>query len=656
MNFFEAQDDAYKRTRLLVVYFILAILAVMLSVYGIALLVMSFIGEPVSLWMPGIFTLTALGSGVLMGTGSLFKTMQLSSGGAVVARDMGARQVDPHTTDTEERQYVNIVEEMAIASGLPVPEIWIMDDELAINAFAAGTEPGNAVVAVTRGCIQRLSRDELQGVVAHEFSHILNGDMRLNMRLMGLLFGILMISMIGRMLFHTLRFMPMRSSRNDKNGGAAGIMLALFLAGIGLMIVGSLGVFFGRLIQAAISRQREFLADASAVQFTRNPDGIAGALKKIGGAQNSPEQPGSNINAPKAEEASHMFFADGGMFSYGFTTHPPLDVRIQAIDQSWDGDFVTSEIPDAAGNQAPERGYRSNKKPSTHLGFNATHEPELRSSGLSELPHRSLNPIQNMGEASLINIQQGIELKRGLAPEWIDACHDRQQAQSMIFSLLLAADSQLQRGEIEYIQKAAGANAATQAQRWHSELSKLHSSQKIALIDLSIPALRRISPPEYQRFLKITQWLIASDGQVDLFEFMLQHVVQRHLDIHFGQAQSPRIDFNNINQLFPEANVLLTTIAALGGEAQMSETYRAVVDEMAWPIQLLPPQECGLKKIESALGKFNAASPTVKQQLLRACGLAVMHDGVIESQEAELLRATADSMGCAVPPFVISQS
>jgi Zn-dependent protease with chaperone function len=643
MNFFEAQDDARRRTKWLVVYFILAILGVMLSVYAIALMVMSFLGHPVDLWMPGVFVIAALGSGGLMGTGSLYKTMQLSGGGSVVARDMGARQIDAHTTDTDERRYVNVVEEMAIASGVPVPEIWIMDDELGINAFAAGTEPGNAVVAVTRGCIQRLTRDELQGVIAHEFSHILNGDMRLNMRLMGLLFGVLMISMIGKVLFHALRFMPMRSSRNDKNGGAAGIMIALFLAGIGLMLVGSLGVFFGRLIQAAISRQREYLADASAVQFTRNPEGISGALKKIGG-----QEYGSKIESPKAAEASHLFFADGGMFSYGLATHPPLDVRIRAIEGNWDGDFVNTELPDVAAGRAASGGQDSRMS-----GFSGqSGEGGQKTGSVSPPPAMHRDRIDQMGESSQVDVNIGQLLKKGLQPNWVKACHDREEAQALIFGLLLAEDDQLRQSEINFVKNGAGQDAAALALHWNDQLSGLHSSVKIALIDLSIPALRRLSPPEYDRFVEITQWLISSDGQVNLFEFMLQRVVQRHLDVHFGQRVFPKIRYRDINDLQSEANVLLTTMAALGGQSQMKAAYDAAIAETEWSIQLLPPEACGLKKIEDALEKFNAATPLVKKQLLRICGIAVMHDGVIESQEAELLRATADSIGCAVPPFV----
>lgn len=636
MNFFAAQDDARRRTKWLVVYFALAIIGVILSVYGIVYLAMLYTGVTVNPWMPGVFTATALGTGGVMGTGSLFKTMQLNGGGAVVAKDLGARQVDPYTNDADERRLVNVVEEMAIASGLPVPGIWLMDDELAINAFAAGTEPGNAVVAVTRGCLQRLSRSELQGVVAHEFSHILNGDMKLNMRLMGLLFGVLMISMIGRMLFQALRFMRVRSS-NSKNSGA-GVVVVIVLAGVALMIVGSIGVFFGRLIQAAISRQREYLADASAVQFTRDPEGIAGALKKIGGQQDS-----AKIKAPKATEASHLFFADGGMFSYGLATHPPLDVRIKAIQKNWDGQFVESSIPEVAVVRA------SDDKQAEH-----------RASGFSggshslpvEPPPISRALIERLGEPSEVNIAVGHLLYEALDDGLIRAAHDREQAQALIYALLLAEDSQLREEELSFIQNGAGANAGKLALSWNHQLVHLHSSEKMALIDLSIPALRQLSLSEYDRFIEITQRLIASDGQVDLFEFMLQHMVKRHLNAHFRPKSTAKTKYRTIEMLIVETNILVTTMAAIGGGDQMAAAYQAAAAEWGWQLEMAPSSDCGLKSIGMALEKFEVAAPLVKKQLLRMLGLAVMHDGVIESREAELLRATADAIGCAIPPFV----
>ncbi|MGJ8678390.1 MAG: M48 family metallopeptidase [Akkermansiaceae bacterium] len=643
MNFFSAQEDARRRTKWLVVYFILAMVGIIISVYGIVYLLMLYTGigsessDVVSLWMPSVFTTTALATGGLIGMGSLFKTMQLHGGGAVVARDMGAREVDLDSRDTDERRLINVVEEMAIASGVPVPQIWIMDQELGINAFAAGTEPGNAVVAVTRGCIQRLTRSELQGVIAHEFSHILNGDMRLNMRLMGLLYGILMISMIGRTMFQALRFVNVRGSRNDRGGGA-GIVIAIILAGVGLMIVGSVGVFFGRLIQAAISRQREYLADASAVQFTRDPDGIAGALKKIGG-----QQYGSKISAAKSAEASHLFFADGGIFGYGMATHPPLDVRIKAISQSWDGEFITTELPDVAKGRG--QGRQSDSRISGLSGL---------SGGEESLRAHSVIPsnMDRMGEPSELDVDMGVILHGRLKPEWLRACHNREEAQALIFGLLLAEDQKLRRDEVMFVRKGAGEDAGDLALDWSQRLSKIHSAEKIALIDLSIPTLRRLTLPEYERFIKITQWLIASDGQVDLFEFMLQYVVQRHLDSHFRNRVYPSIKYRKIDGLNHELNVILSTLAAIGGEAQMQEAYMAAISETEGELQMLPASSCGLKSIGDALEKFNKATPLVKKQLLYLCSQVILADEDIKSREIELLRAIADSIGCSVPPLI----
>ena len=638
MNFFAAQDDARRRTKWLVAYFVLAIIGVIVSVYGIVYVAMLYTGSPVSPWMPSVFLVTALSTGGVMGTGSLFKTMQLNGGGSVVAKDMGARQVDPYTSDIDERRLVNVVEEMAIASGVPVPGIWLMDDESSINAFAAGTEPGNAVVAVTRGCLQRLSRSELQGVVAHEFSHILNGDMRLNMRLMGLLFGILMISMLGRIAFQAWRFMYVRSS-NSKNN-AAWIIIVIVLAGLALMVVGSIGVFFGRMIQAAISRQREYLADASAVQFTRDPSGIAGALKKIGG-----QKLGSTINAPKAAEASHLFFADGGMFSYGLATHPPLEVRIKAIQKDWDGDFVASELPQVAEGRTTG-GQHQDARVSGLSGAGQSTPPPL------EPPPISRAQIERMGESSEVDARIGHMLYATLNDDWIRAAHDREEAQALIFALLLAEDNHLREEEVRFIKNGAGNDAGKLALHWNQQLAGLHSSEKVALIDLSIPALRRLSLPEYDRFVEITQWLIASDGQVDLFEFMLQHVVERHLNAHFRPKPIAKMKYRSIEMLRAEANILITTMAAIGGEDQMASAYRAAVSEWGWQLEMAPSSDCGLRSIEMALEKFDAAAPLVKKQLIRVLGLAVMHDGEVASREAELLRATADAIGCAIPPFV----
>ena len=301
MDFFARQDKARKKTKLLVFYFVVAVILIVVVNYLVALLVFAGVQSrqhhddryeqtpPLVLWNPQVFLGASLITLAIVSIGSAVKISQLAGGGSIVAESMGGRLVNSNTTDPDERKLLNVVEEMAIASGVPMPKVYVLDNEEGINAFAAGHTTGDAAVAVTRTCMAKLSRDELQGVIGHEFSHILNGDMRLNIQLMGVLFGILCLATVGRILLYA------RSGSRDKN--------PLPLIGIALLIIGSVGVFFGRLIQAAVSRQREFLADASSVQFTRNPAGLSGALQKVGGY-------GSRIWSPNAPDAGHLFFGN----------------------------------------------------------------------------------------------------------------------------------------------------------------------------------------------------------------------------------------------------------------------------------------------------------------------------------------------------------
>src|SRR5271154_3189955 len=288
-DFFQQQNSARRKTFQLVLYFVLAILFLIALVYGLLLA----LSEPVSWWQPELLLVAALGVGLVVGGASAFKVAQLASGGQGVALMMGAVEVPGTTTDARQKRLLDVVEEMALAAGVPVPPVYVLQ-EPGINAFAAGYAPGDAVVAVSQGCLNYLTRDELQGVVAHEFSHILNGDMRLNIRLIGLIFGIMALSIIGRILMFT------SGGRSSGRDGSRGRLLL----GLGVFVLGLVGAFFGRLIMAAVSRQREYLADASAVQFTRNPDGIGGALKKIGGLAQ-----GARLDKPPAAQAGHKVFS-----------------------------------------------------------------------------------------------------------------------------------------------------------------------------------------------------------------------------------------------------------------------------------------------------------------------------------------------------------
>lgn len=335
MDFFAAQDTARSRSRRLVALFFASVAGIILAIY-LAIMVLMFAGaDAASLWDPEIFAWTAALTVLVVGAASLVKISSLRAGGGSVARSVGGRLVDPLTQIPDERRLVNIIEEISIAAGIPVPEIYVLDDEGGINAFAAGFSPADAAVAVTRGCMTKLNRDELQGVIAHEFSHILNGDMRLNSQLIGLVFGLLALTVIGQTLMRVAFYSGGGRRRDGKEGAA--VVLAIVLLGVILCIAGWVGVLFGRLLQSAVSRQREFLADASAVQLTRHPEGLAGALRKIG-------REGSRVTNPHSQDVAHLFFANGLRMSWWglFGTHPPLEARIRAIDP---GEAVPPPLP-----------------------------------------------------------------------------------------------------------------------------------------------------------------------------------------------------------------------------------------------------------------------------------------------------------------------
>ena len=414
---------------------------------------------------------------------------------------------------------MNVVEEMAIASGVPVPEVWIMDNEEGINAFAAGTDPTNAVIGVTRGTLERLTRSELQGVVAHEFSHILNGDMKLNMRLMGWIFGLVMLSVLGRIMLESFRFM--RGSRDSKGHG---IVIAIILAGLAVWLVGSIGVLFARMLQSAISRQREYLADASAVQFTRDPGGISGALKKIGGF---PEH--GKISSPKAMESRHMFFAGSG-FSALMATHPPLEKRILAIDPQWKGEMLQ-------GGTDPV----SESEFTGSMGF---------SGSLEQVD--STDRLDSLGESARLDTHVGAAIREELRAGKVTS-FSKQEAKSLLLGLLIAADADgREMGKKILANHGSDEEAITRAIAWSMDLESYTSAKKLALVDLSLSWLRKMSRSEATAFVAASKALIEADGEVNLFEFMLQKVIERHVEIGLGLKPVPAMRYRDLRSLETE--------------------------------------------------------------------------------------------------------
>jgi Zn-dependent protease with chaperone function len=650
MDFFEEQAQARQRTVRLGILFTVAVAGVVAAVYGLSLALYFVIArdatgllymageveDTASLelgwWNPGVFLFALVTTGLVIGLGALYKSAQLRSGGSAVATSLGGRKVDPDTTKLDERRLLNVVEEMAIASGVPVPEVYVLDRESGINAFAAGKTTSDAAVGVTQGTLQLLRRQELQGVIAHEFSHILNGDSRINMRAIGLLHGIFLLSLIGR-------FMIQGSRGSSRKGGGA-----LVLTGLGLLLIGSIGVFFGRMLQSAISRQRELLADASAVQFTRDTNGLVGALKKIGGAHSR-----SFLMTPRADEASHIFFSEAvrrlRLFAGVFRTHPPLDDRIRKLEPHWDGEFPKVELPHISDSLSIPPG-----------------APVEDALAFAEAPTEEAvsEALQHIGSPRPEQIAFARSLHAALPDSWRHAVHQAPMAQAMVFGLLLARDEVLRGTELLSLADITDPETADLALRFHAEAGDLTSAQKIALVDMMMPTLRGLSEAEYERFRGAIDVVMKSDRRIDLFEYTLSRMMMRHLARSFEGADPTPIRFRSFKELQPDAQVLLGTLARVGSrtEEQAARAFQHGVHALQLhgeAAQLLAPSQCTLSAIDQALIRYDAATPTLKRNLMLASAATVMADDEVTDREAELIRAIGDALDCPVPPFVQSR-
>ncbi len=655
MNFFESQEQARRRTTLLVFYFVSAVAAIITSIYLLFDVVFQLthlewaagnINNMRGTAAPGlqlrwdweVFSGVAFGTTMLVAFGSLYKVLALSSGGETIASDLGGRQIPPNTDDYHERVVLNVVEEMAIASGVPMPPVFVMDKEYAINAFAAGFSPDKAVIGVTRGCIELLSRDELQGVIAHEFSHILNGDMRLNIRLTGILHGILVIWILGYWLLRGGGHTRYRSGSANRGGHAY-----LLIIGIGLMIVGYLGLFFGRLIKAAVSRQREFLADASAVQFTRNPSGIAGALKKLGGYDR-----GSRIQNPNAEEASHFFFANGlgkGFFNL-LRTHPPLIERIQRIDPSFSGVF--SQTADSPAWSAQEDGEAG----SALSGFA---QSSASSSGSVELSPDSV--VSSVGTLSPKYIAVAKEILRTLPLEVREAVHEPYAVRALIFSLLMDRDPEIARRQVEIVSERAEDHVVRHMLSLLPLAYQLPETARLPVVDLSLPALMSMSKEQYANFIDIVEVLIKADDQITIAEYVLYQVVRSRCEEHFFGAKHRRIKYKTVEQAAALCSELVLALAQNGSKSpeEIMAAYRSAMsslNQVNLP-QVLPDKPVELRRVARVLDELSQSAPVVKERVMHACASCVVSDGRVTVAEGELIRAVGDSIGCPVPPGIL---
>ena len=636
-DFFQQRDVARRSTTRLIVLFALAVVAIILSIEVLLAATTGYLGRDPDTgainWAAvtdlRLLLVSTVGTLIVVGGGSLYKIAELRAGGHVVAEQLGGRLLTAGTADLVEQRLLNVVEEMALASGTPTPPVYLMDQEDGINAFAAGFSPQDAVIGVTRGTATRLDRDELQGVIAHEFSHILNGDMRLNLRLMGLLHGILIIGMLGyfilRMSFYSGGG---RRSKDGKDG------LPILAIGAGLAVIGFAGTFFGNLIKAAVSRQREFLADASAVQFTRQPDGIAGALKKIGGFVK-----GASIQNPNAPLASHMFFGEATSgFTSLFATHPPLEERIRRIDPSWNGEF-------------PEGAVRGDVDGASAVA-------SAGASSFSGAPARTGLPgaVDSIGQPGPAHLRHAAELIESLPPDLGAAARGTYGARAVVYGLLLDSQPAIRQQQLAHLKTDADTGVFEETRRLAPLLERLQPKLRLPLIEIALPSLRALIPVQRAAFDRNVVTLIEADSRINLFEWSLHRILLRDIETALGRGGPARVTYQSIASVHAQCELLMSTLAYVG---QRDEQAAAAAFSQAMAVlaiegaHILTRKDCGLAELDGVLGELDQAAPQVKRKILEAAVACIAADRQATAAEAELLRAVSAAMSCPMPPILL---
>ena len=696
MDFFEAQDRARRKTWKLVALYLIAVMLIIVSLYVVMVLVLGFTGYlprhvPLTerFWHPELLLSVSVILLFVIFFGTLFRIFQLRKGGSAVAEMLGGRKVEPSTRDPKERQLMNVVEEMSIASGLPVPDVYILDNETSINAFAAGFGTSDATVGVTRGTLERLDRDELQGVIAHEFSHIFNGDMRLNIRLIGILNGILLLHLMGMIMIRTAAWSGLRSGGSGRSGGRGGggagaAMLAIILLGVAMLIIGYIGMLFGRMIQAAISRQREFLADAAAVQYTRNPSGSAGALRKIGqGLQ------GGKIEDGHAMEMSHLFFASSyySIFDQLFATHPPLDQRIRAIDpvlgqedarkkerirKRMEQDRIAQTDADerraaaqsartagAAGGPDAGSGGSARGIGDAFGGITDAFGGSPDAAGGFGPAHPALQPeviLAAIGSLDKTRIDYAAKLIQEIPEPLREAAHEPHGAASLVVSLLLAERGPAAAHVPGWLKEQVDPTASKNMESLLSELKKGNREWFLPLAEMALPTLRQMSDVQYRVFRERVGRLITEDDHISLFEFALEKLIVRQLDTHFSNVAEPEIRHYHLKTLGAEVSVLLSAMAH-ASESDTREAWNAGISRIR---ELLPdgisymePEECTIEKLDNAIDEIAASANPVKKYILTALVYCITTDNVVTVQERELMRAVSESIDCPIPLGVL---
>jgi len=630
MDFFQHQQKAKRRTGLLVLYFCLAILAVVASVTAAVALTLGFSGirlngDGANLLLNPVIYWSALITLAVILFGCLLKTWQLRKGGSALAEMLGGRLISASTNDSAERQLLNVVEEMSIASGIAVPQVYVMDEEHTINAFAAGFRPSEAIIAVTRGSLDRFSRDELQAVIGHEFSHILNSDIRINLRMVAVLAGILAVGKIGEYLLHSSgRSRRSFSSSRSKNNG-------LPVLGLALVAIGYVGLFFGRLIKAAISRQRELLADASAVQFTRNPAGLAGALIHIR------NDGGSYLASRHAEDMSHMCFAPSipMKLKQWLATHPSLDERLGALGPDWVARART-RARQKQGNAGSNAAATS--APEGSAGFAGT----TGSTPVSSAPSQQVGTVQQG------DMDYARQLLDALPEPVRNQTRTPEGAREVLFALVLAGsdyDSSAQLAQCQ-LEDSASLQSLTQS------LKALGPETRLPLVDMALASLKPQPTQARQQFLTKLEALCHADDHFSLFEWTLLALARQQLDENAGRNRHTR--FHRFGAVAQELQQLFSVLVWAGGAkgSQAEALFRQHAGSLLPGARnLLPLSHCSSKKLFAAVDRLADLSPLLKGPVIDCAVDLAMADNTLKTAERELLRALSSLLECPLPPL-----
>jgi Zn-dependent protease with chaperone function len=640
MNFFDRQRQVRRMSVRLVLLFIVAVIGIILAIDLVVVVAFNaFNAEPAQL--AALLVVTSLAVAAAIALASLIRTLALRGGGARVARELGGELVPPDTTDPQLRRLRNVVEEMAIAAGVPVPEIFVLRNEQGINAFAAGWSTSDAAIAVTQGAMERLNRDELQGVIGHEYSHVVNGDMRLNIRLIGLLFGILFLSIIGRTVLQGSFFAGGRGRGERGNN-------PLPLIGIALLVAGGIGVLVGRIIQASVSRQREYLADASAVQFTRQTEGLAGALKKIGGLE-----AGSKLRSPKRDEVGHMLFGPGARLASLFATHPPLVDRIKVLEP----DFDPTELERLSQQWAARPPSGLQEDASLGLVGPTDVQPVVRPP--AALPDASARiPVDvdaMVGHVAALPdsayAQAGSIIEQ--IPEAILVrAHSVHSVVPLVLGLLLSDDPRVRAHQLAELARNHGRGVADATAAEAEALAGLHPLVRLPLAQLAFPALRQRSESERNDVLVAVSGLIHADNQISVTEYCLARLIYSEL----WEAMNPKPPRGSGRRtLANSAGEVVTLLAALAhaGNPDPAQAERAFAAGLShvFPQQTVAYAPRGVVDLETGWPALDELQPSDKERLVAGIVAVIGADGVMTVDEAELLRTVCALLHSPLPPL-----